>query len=169
MVGVHGEQKRPIGEIDRFPITVGGKTITSHAVVTEASNYALIVGNDWMRKARARLDWESCELMIRDGNKKIRILTEYCKPAIIGHEISGSEIIAAESKVIAMKNFPRLKDLQTLRRFLGLAELKLRLTSTPILAHPQDDKEFVLYTDASHIALGAVLSQLDDEKREHVV
>ncbi|RIB29490.1 hypothetical protein C2G38_1116193 [Gigaspora rosea] len=46
MVGVHGKQRWPIGEIDRFPITVGGKTIMSRAVVTEAGNYAVIVGND---------------------------------------------------------------------------------------------------------------------------
>ncbi|CAG8801205.1 4391_t:CDS:2, partial [Gigaspora margarita] len=36
IVGVHREQKRLIGEIDRFLITVDGKTITSRAVVTEA-------------------------------------------------------------------------------------------------------------------------------------
>ncbi|CAG8530301.1 3786_t:CDS:2 [Ambispora leptoticha] len=87
MVGVHGEQKRPLGEIDEFPVTVGGKTITSRAVVTDAGNYAVIVGNDWMKKARARLDWESCELMIRDGDKKIKVPTEYCKPANIGDRI----------------------------------------------------------------------------------
>lgn len=51
IIGVHGEQKRPLGEIDRFLVTVGTRTITSKAVVTEAANYTVIVGNDWMRKA----------------------------------------------------------------------------------------------------------------------
>ncbi|CAG8477626.1 30363_t:CDS:2 [Gigaspora margarita] len=59
----------------------------SKVVVTEASNYAVIVGNNWMKKTRAQLDWESCELMIRNGDRKIRILTEYCKPANIGDRI----------------------------------------------------------------------------------
>ncbi|RIB28099.1 hypothetical protein C2G38_2158851 [Gigaspora rosea] len=58
MVGVHGEQKRPLREIDEFPVTVGGKTITSKTV-----------------------------LMIRDRDRKIKILTEYCKPANIGDRI----------------------------------------------------------------------------------
>ncbi|CAG8630808.1 25675_t:CDS:2, partial [Gigaspora margarita] len=87
MVGIHGKQKRPLGEVDEFLITVGGKTITSKAVVSEVENYAVIVGNDWMKKARARLDWKECELMIRDGHKKIRIPTEYCKPPNITERI----------------------------------------------------------------------------------
>lgn len=62
MVGVHGEQKRPLGEVDEFPITVGGKTITSRAVVTDARNYAVIVGND-----------------------------EYCKPANINERMERKE------------------------------------------------------------------------------
>lgn len=36
-------------------------------------------------------------------------------------------------------------------------ELKKRLTSTPILALPIEDKEYDLYTDVSHQDLGAVL------------
>ncbi|CAG8703736.1 11032_t:CDS:2 [Gigaspora margarita] len=29
---------------------IGEKTITSKAVLTEAGNYAVIVGNDWLKK-----------------------------------------------------------------------------------------------------------------------
>ncbi|CAG8661594.1 1484_t:CDS:2 [Gigaspora margarita] len=36
---------------------------------------------------QARLDWEACELIIRDGNRKIKIPTEYCKLANIGDRI----------------------------------------------------------------------------------
>ncbi|CAG8824135.1 34615_t:CDS:2, partial [Gigaspora margarita] len=46
IIGVHSEQKRPLGEIDQFPVTVRTKTITSKAVVTKAANYAIIVGNE---------------------------------------------------------------------------------------------------------------------------
>ncbi|CAG8832817.1 5166_t:CDS:2, partial [Gigaspora margarita] len=75
MVRVHGEQKCPLGEVDGFSIMVGGKTITSRAVVTDTEN-SVIVSNNWMKKACARLDWEECELMIRDGKKKLRIPTK---------------------------------------------------------------------------------------------
>jgi hypothetical protein len=43
-------------------------------------------------------------------------------------------------------------------------ELKDRLSSAPILAHPQFDQSFILYTDASNIAFGAVLAQIWTEK-----
>jgi deoxyuridine 5'-triphosphate nucleotidohydrolase len=47
--------------------------------------------------------------------------------------------------------------------------IKLRLCSEPILARPDWNKTFKLYTDASAIGLGAVLSQDDDEGRERVI
>jgi hypothetical protein len=39
-------------------------------------------------------------------------------------------------------------------------ELKHRLSSAPVLAHPRYDRPFVLYTDASNISFGAVLAQV---------
>ena len=48
-------------------------------------------------------------------------------------------------------------------------ELKKRMTVAPVLALPRADREFILHTDASGQALGAVLCQLDDEGGEHPV
>ena len=42
-------------------------------------------------------------------------------------------------------------------------ELRQRLTSAPILVHPDFSQQFVLDTDASDIGMGAVLSQVDRE------
>ena len=42
--------------------------------------------------------------------------------------------------------------------------LKLKLTSTPILAVPCRKDPFILYTDASHFVLGNVLAQVQDDK-----
>jgi hypothetical protein len=47
-------------------------------------------------------------------------------------------------------------------------ELKKKLTEYPILRQPEMGKKFLLYTDASEYALGAILSQKDDEDREFV-
>ncbi|CAG8617495.1 17074_t:CDS:2 [Gigaspora margarita] len=87
MIGVHGEQKQPLEEVDEFLVTVGRKTIASRAMVTDARNYGVIMGNNWIKKARARLDWKECELIIRDRRKKIKIPTEYCKPTNINKRI----------------------------------------------------------------------------------
>ena len=48
-------------------------------------------------------------------------------------------------------------------------ELKQRFTSTPILAHLDAQKPVIIETDAYDFAIGAVLSQRDDEGRLHPV
>ncbi|KAL5484275.1 hypothetical protein EMCRGX_G020744 [Ephydatia muelleri] len=44
-----------------------------------------------------------------------------------------------------------------------------RLTTPPVLAFPQFDREFLLATDASDSAIGAVLSQVDDNGTEKII
>lgn len=48
-------------------------------------------------------------------------------------------------------------------------KLKELLTSEPILAKPDFNKEFFVVTDASIEGLGAILTQKDDEDREHPI
>ena len=43
------------------------------------------------------------------------------------------------------------------------------LTSAPLLAYPDCEKPFLLSCDASDVAIGYILSQLDNDKREHVI
>jgi hypothetical protein len=43
------------------------------------------------------------------------------------------------------------------------------LSEEPILKYPDFDKEFILATDASNVAIGAVLGQLDELGKEHPV
>ncbi|CAG8753497.1 15254_t:CDS:2, partial [Cetraspora pellucida] len=82
-----------------------------------------------------------------------------------GHKISGKGITPTVTKVAPIKeNFAWKKEQQE-----AFDELKSRLTSAPILTHLQDDVGFVLYTNASHLALGAVLSQFGDNGLEGVV
>ena len=50
----------------------------------------------------------------------------------------------------------------------AFAKLKEHLSQSPVLVHPDSSSEFILDTDASHLAIGAVLSQMVDGK-EHPV
>ncbi len=48
-------------------------------------------------------------------------------------------------------------------------ELKNRLTSTPILLHPDPQKPFIVECDASNYAIGSILSQKDENGKLHPV
>ena len=48
-------------------------------------------------------------------------------------------------------------------------KLKLKLCTAPVIARPEFGKPFKLYTDASAIGLGAVLTQDDKFGKEHVI
>ncbi len=47
--------------------------------------------------------------------------------------------------------------------------LKEKLTSSPILLHPDTQRQFILECDASNVAIGSVLSQYDDDHKLHPV
>ncbi len=56
------------------------------------------------------------------------------------------------------------EDMQT-----AFEELKLKLTSVQVLAYRDYEKSFVVCTNASSRAVGAVLSQADENGRDHPI
>ena len=47
--------------------------------------------------------------------------------------------------------------------------LKLALTTAPVFGYPNFEREFILETDASLRGLGAVLSQVDEHGKTHII
>ncbi|CAG8757391.1 6824_t:CDS:2 [Rhizophagus irregularis] len=77
MINVNGERKRPLGEVLNFPITIQDITVPINVVVTEAESYAAIVGNDWLSKVRANINYESSTMNLTWNKRTIGVPVEY--------------------------------------------------------------------------------------------
>ena len=77
MVNVNGEKKMPMGEVLNFPITVQEIEVPINVVVTEAETYSVIVGNDWLRKVKANIDYETSTMTMNWKGKEAEVPVEY--------------------------------------------------------------------------------------------
>ncbi|GJW74157.1 putative reverse transcriptase domain-containing protein [Tanacetum coccineum] len=84
----------------------------------------------------------------------------------LGHLIDSQGLHVDPAKIEAVKNWASPTTPTEIRQFLGLADqeiafqlLKQKLCEAPILALPKGNDDFVVYYDASHQGLGAVLMQ----------
>jgi hypothetical protein len=80
--------------------------------------------------------------------------------------VQGFAKIAAPLYNLLKKDTPYKWDEPCVKTF---DTLKDELTSAPVLAYPNYEKPFVLYTDACVMGLGAVLSQNDDAGQERPI
>ncbi|KAG9289301.1 hypothetical protein G9A89_007862 [Geosiphon pyriformis] len=71
-------KKTPVREIENFPFTLNGITIPVKVLVMNTSQYQALVGNNWLQKANANLNWETQELTISYQGQHTRV------PAICG-------------------------------------------------------------------------------------
>ncbi|KAG9302433.1 hypothetical protein G9A89_011483 [Geosiphon pyriformis] len=71
--------KLPHGEINSFPFEINGIVIPTKVLVMDATQYQALVGNNWLIKANATLDWITQELLINYNGHQAKI------PATCGH------------------------------------------------------------------------------------
>ncbi|CAB4383996.1 unnamed protein product [Rhizophagus irregularis] len=83
MINVNREKKRPLGEVLDFQITVGGVTVPINMVVIDVESYSAIVGNDWLSKVQAQLNYKASTLLFTWQGREVEISVEY---RIMPHE-----------------------------------------------------------------------------------
>ncbi|KAG9289402.1 hypothetical protein G9A89_007963 [Geosiphon pyriformis] len=71
MTNVHGDKKKGLDITKAVPVHINGISIETDMEVSEAKEYTIIVGNEWLKKAKALLNYELCKLTIRCGEKPI--------------------------------------------------------------------------------------------------
>ncbi|KAG9284415.1 hypothetical protein G9A89_023672 [Geosiphon pyriformis] len=79
IITADGSTKLPYDEIDSFPFEINGIVIPTKVLVMDTTQYQALVGNDWLTKANATLDWTTQELLINYNGHQAKI------PAICGH------------------------------------------------------------------------------------
>src|SRR5438874_2408890 len=101
---------------------------------------------------------------VKDFSKKVKPMTKL---------LEGTKRGTKKSKWEKEKQ-KGIKDIEFLEKWDKEQEesyelMKKVLTETPVLIHPNFEKDFILSTDASGYALGAVLEQKGDDKKIHPV
>ncbi|GJV35186.1 putative nucleotidyltransferase, ribonuclease H [Tanacetum coccineum] len=78
---------------------------------------------------------------------------------LLGYLIDSQGLHVDPAKIKAVKNWASHTTPTEIRQFIGLASYYQRFIEAPILALPEGNDDFVVYCDASHQGLGAVLMQ----------
>ncbi|KAG9306203.1 hypothetical protein G9A89_016107 [Geosiphon pyriformis] len=65
MTNVHGDKKKDLGITKAISVHINSISIETDMEVFEAKEYTIIVGNEWLKKTKALLDYELCKLTIR--------------------------------------------------------------------------------------------------------
>ncbi|KAG9304158.1 hypothetical protein G9A89_019720 [Geosiphon pyriformis] len=73
IITVDGATKTPIGEINDFPIEVNGIIVPIKVLIMETTQYQALVGNDWLFKTNAMLDWMTQELILSQNGQHMRV------------------------------------------------------------------------------------------------
>ena len=77
-----------MGIVDNIPISIGRIEILTSFQVLESKDEVLILGNNWLREAKANMNWEQSTLTIRKGETVIKIRITFTKTSkVITQEV----------------------------------------------------------------------------------
>ncbi|GKD20557.1 putative reverse transcriptase domain-containing protein [Tanacetum coccineum] len=133
--------------------------------------FVIVFIDDILIYSKSRKEHEGYLRLILKLLKEEELYTKFLKcefwlskVQFLGHMIDSEGIHVDPAKIESIKDWASPKTPTKIRQFLEKAKaafqlLKQKLCSAPILALPEGSENFVIYCDASHKGLGAVLMQ----------
>ncbi|CAB4485769.1 unnamed protein product [Rhizophagus irregularis] len=76
----NGTRVRSLGEIQNLPLKVRNSIIKTNVQIIESSDSVFILGNNWMRKVNAALNWNKKTLTIRYNGRSITVPVIFTLP-----------------------------------------------------------------------------------------
>ncbi|KAG9307376.1 hypothetical protein G9A89_017205 [Geosiphon pyriformis] len=73
IITADGATKTPIGKINDLPIEINGIIVPIKVLVMEAIQYQALVGNNWLSKTNATLNWNTQELQLSQNRQYTRV------------------------------------------------------------------------------------------------
>jgi hypothetical protein len=70
ITGIHGNKKSSMGIIEDVPVHLGDVVISTSMEVIDTQAYNMVLGTDWLRKARAVIDYHDCKVTVKDGKRE---------------------------------------------------------------------------------------------------
>ncbi|KAG9304795.1 hypothetical protein G9A89_016825 [Geosiphon pyriformis] len=70
MTNIHSNKKKDLGIAKAVSVPINGINIEIDIGVSEAKKYTIIVGNEWLKKAKALLDYKLYNLSSIQANQK---------------------------------------------------------------------------------------------------
>ena len=77
IVTANGARIKALGEISNLPININHMKIPTNVQVLESKDDVLILGNDWLSKVKASLDWHDQTLTIHFKGRRERVAITY--------------------------------------------------------------------------------------------
>ncbi|KAG9300008.1 hypothetical protein G9A89_009736 [Geosiphon pyriformis] len=77
ITNIHGDKKKSLDIAKAVPIYINNISIETDMKVFKAKEYTIIVGNEWLKKVKALLDYKLCKLIIRCDEKPIVVKCHY--------------------------------------------------------------------------------------------
>src|SRR6266516_3036483 len=70
---IHGEKKLPIGIVENIQVAIEGVKATVDMDVINASDYAIIVGTDWLTKVKAKIEFDPPQLTVYQNGVTVTV------------------------------------------------------------------------------------------------